>query len=108
VQKWSKFKKMPQLMLTPSADYPAYGRGGKLLNRTYKPTPTHSLITRQQEEVTRLKTQLLKAEQDLTTLNEVRFSLCHSTISLYPPQPRPSLLPRTSHCCPPRCTCRHT
>ncbi len=108
LRKFAEFKKMPlPLLLTPSTTYPAYGMGGKLLNRTYKPTPFDKLITKAELDVARLEEHLHEIKQDLAGLHEVRFSLYPLTI---PPQPQPSLLPWTSHCPPPppRCTCKRT
>ncbi len=89
LKKYAEFKKMPlPLMLTPSATYPAYGPGGKLLNLTYTPTQFDSLITNQKQEVARIEAQLLKAKQDLATLNKVRGpSLLLLTSLLSPPLP---------------------
>ncbi len=64
---WGKGGPCLPLMLTSSTTYPAYGRGGNRISRTYKPTHFDSLITKQEQEVARLEGQLRKAKQDLAT-----------------------------------------
>ncbi len=78
LEKWGEFQGIPlPLMLTPSATYLAYGKGGKRINLTYQPTYFDSLITKQEQEVAQLEAQLHQAKLDLAALHEVRFSFFH-------------------------------